>query len=434
MSFTRSDEEARSATTRAAKSQPFALPAASSSSSSSTSSPHTPHRSLPRGNESPARVGLLTPASSAASLSPSPYHQHQLTSQPATPQSPRIRRGGSLRRPLYPTSPSLSLELHLQPAQYFARMTSAESSRPASPERRSRPLSPRTEHVPPRPPSRCESLLRDALRRADEYERSNPYRSGSRSPTRWAASGPSMPRSRPRGSSLLGTLSRADDGVASGDEEGFDDAMDCYAPNGRDLVSYRFRAPPKASSPRFVLGRVDGNAADAAYCPYGSPSSPTPMPPSMLRTRTAPAVPRASRPRTLDEQSASSSITTRPPQSPRTGRLSLPNTVISGGGPSGSQTLTVSQPSSETPPKLRQHGLSPHEVVLRQKLTVLLKAGSTSPDEKSERGRNHQRSQSHGVTIVTSHKHHEDLPASVSPRVCTSFTRILGSRRSLCTL
>lgn len=409
------------------KSQPSHPLPSTSSSSSSLHSPQTPRRparlSLHKGPDSPALVGLLTPVSSVASLSPAPRHHHKVTSLPATPahsqlQSPHLRRGGSSRRPRYPTSPSLSLELHLHPAQFFAQMSLAESSRPASPERRSRPLSPRPENIP-RPPSRCESLLRDTLRRADEYERSRPRRSESRSPNRWGA-GPSMSRSRPRGNSLLGTLARQDD-VASGDEGCNDDAMDCYAPNGRDTMSYRFRAPPKGSSPRFMLGRPDGSTADAAYMPYGSPSSPSPMPPTMLRTRTAPAVPRSSRPVSHEDQSSASSITTRQAQSPRSGRLSLPNTATGGGSPSGAQTSSQSTSSSETSPKLRQHGLSPHEAVLRQKLTVLLKAGSTSPDEKGDlqqdlRVRNHHRSQSHGVTIVTSQKH-ADQPASVSPHV-----------------
>ena len=277
-----------------------------------------------------------------------------------------------------------------------------------------RPISPaHIEHIP-RPPSRCEYLLRDTLRRADEYERTQrtTARSGSRSPVRWPASRPA----RPRGNSILGALSRNED-IDDSDSDG-DDDLDPGYPTPRESFNYLFRASTQ-SAPRAVRGNTDGSLPEAMYRhPYGSPSSPSPMPPSMLRTRTSPAVPRASH---MDDDRNGRSLTTRSTQ----GRLALPYTAMGGGGPSGHQSYSQSVASNESSPKQRLHNLSPHESVLRAKLEyVLQRAGPVTMDEKSEyvpqaigRVRNHHRSQSHGVTIMTSQKHHDDATASVSSRV-----------------
>ncbi|KAH8119130.1 hypothetical protein DFH11DRAFT_1539993 [Phellopilus nigrolimitatus] len=417
MFFTRSD----------ASSPPPSGPSSSSSKSQLPPQPHLPSPSHPHTptrpshflsdhpQSTPASVGLLTPSSSRASLYPAtPQHKaSRVQSHPASPafslnnSGRKSKRASSHRRQLFPTRPTLLLELNTRPAQYASYMTASPC--PVSPHRHSRALSPsRPEHIP-RPPSRCENLLRDTLRRADELERNLYPRSTSRSPVRMATGR----KTRPRGSSLLGSLSPD---LADG-ELGCDDNVFAYSPN--DTGCYLQRAPSIGrSAPRGVRG-VPSSPHEAVY-PYGSPSSPSPMPPSMQRTRTAPAVPRPSKRQAYDDDYRGAP-SKRPSPSPHSQRRSLPNSAMNSAGPrSHAQSHTTSNESS---PKQRAHALSPHESVLRAKLEyVLQRAGPLSTADELDahhqfggRLRNHHRAHSHNVIVVTSKGPHDDLP-SPSPQ------------------
>lgn len=396
------------------------------SASSSSSPPSTPPRPKPltlaRGHAPAASVGLSSPVYDNAYASPSPalarIKQDYLPASPALTPGPvrGLRRGHSLRAHFRPSQPSISLGLHTETASSASSSTTMiATSRPTSPLPRpaSRAArSPTRRDVPPRPPSRCESLLRDTLRR-DELEK---QRSASRSPSRWSE----RPK-RPRGNSFLGALSGLED--AADGKSDRDEDVDAFAPNSGGSFEFLYRPYLAPTAPRVVRGATTGSPPEAMLSPYGSPSSPSPMPPSMHRTRTAPAVPRASRPSFSEEHRAEKGLPLRAPQS---SRPAFPNPV-SGGGSSASQSLSQSHTSSsDSSPKSRPHTLSPHEAVLRAKLEcVLMKAGPPTPDEKFDlqhpqiagRVRNHHRSQSHGVTVVTAKRPHDDQASSVSPQV-----------------
>ncbi|KAI5123079.1 hypothetical protein M0805_000513 [Coniferiporia weirii] len=279
------------------------------------------------------------------------------------------------------------------------------SSRPSSPSRRSRALSPTRPDIP-RPPSRCESLLRDTLRRADEQERVRSHRSGSRSPGRWAGT----KRARPHGNPFMGALRPEDQGDSDCD---CDDMLFAYSPNERDNYSHSRRRSIVGNAPRVVRGANYSSPTEAVSYPYGSPSSPSPMPPLMTRTHTAPAVPRPSiqHTRTSEHRGAS----TRLSPSPRADRRSLPNTVMQ-------SHVHSNVASGESSPKLqRTHTLSPHESVLRAKLEYVLQKAGPSPTDEADgpprfvgRVRKHQRAFSHGVTVNTSSRRHDE-PSSASP-------------------
>lgn len=432
--------------------------------SSSSSSPATA-----RFHNHPS-VGLLTPVSSKASLlaprspayidgrrqpsvsnssSPQPRrnqhntHQrsasavvHRFTATPAT-DSP-VRRA-SLRRSIQPSAsprpPLLVLELQ-QPrtALSFAADPFLMSgvSRASSPQGRQRALSP-TRPTISRPPSRCESLLRDTLRK-DDLERQS------------TSAGVPIPKNRrSRGRSVLGARSPNFTNFPSHPysdetselEQHYDEAG-MFSANGRGSMDFLYRSPSSASNghARLARGLPIGSPPEVSshYLPYGSPASPTPMPPTMHRTRTAPAVPRAASISSkgngalaldgVHDHSGSSS--TRPPRSPA--RHTMPNiagpsmTGAPVAGPSGASG------SSESSPKLHAHSLSPHEAVLRAKLESVLRAGSTSPEERvssssshkpsnssAGRSRHHQRAHTHGVTFQAA----QDDPASISPQAST---------------
>ena len=409
-------------------------------------------------------------------------------------------------------------------------------SRPSSPLRlssfaQSSSTSPPADPVP-RPPSRCESLLRDTLRRADEYERNarnlngppSNNRSASRSPGRFSH------QRRSRGNSFLGFHSNPnaspqdefyyaqnvprspfanvlnDDDNDNDDSNDDDDDARLFAPNGRGSFNFLIRAssssaqshPPPVpplnqhshsshTIPRVVSGSVVDNAsshmsamgmglpttsgnnsaighrdvnhnshhqnaqkayhhhdASSSLSPsspphffYGSPSSPSPLPPSMLRTRTAPAVPRASRPSMYNSpgfedetvlqfqlskqqqlqrrtsNSGNTMMATRSPTSPprnnanASARLSTPNAthVANTNGytspnsahnqhhqqrhHNSANSSSTSSPNSNdsSSPKLRAHPLplSPHEAVLRAKLeSVLSRAGAPASNAHGE--------------------------------------------------
>lgn len=353
--------------------------------------------------------------SSQASLSPA-LARVKGDSQPASPvrtlhPTRGHRRAVSLRAHFRPTQPSVSLGL-----QTHTATTMLAASRPTSP----RPTTARDSRSPtrpdliPRPSSRCETLLRDTLRR-DEHGRIQ-QRSASRSPSRWS----DRPVMRPRGSSFLGTLSGSED-LSDDGKRG--DGVDAFVPNGRGSYDFVYR-PQHLAAPRAVRGASTTRAPEAMLSPYGSPSSPTPLPPFMQRTRTAPpAVPRTSRPSFSEEQR---NPALRSTQSARPANINQTN----GGTSSASQSRSS---SNETSPKLRPHALSPHEAVLRAKLEcVLMKTGAPAMDEKAAfnpqlagRMRNHQRSQTHGVTVVTARKTDEPSSSSVSPKVRhPSFVRL----------
>ncbi|KLO05851.1 hypothetical protein SCHPADRAFT_1002674 [Schizopora paradoxa] len=439
-----------------------------SSSSFSPSSPATASRQRFHNYNS---VGLLTPVSSKASLlaprspayidgrrqpsysslsnssSPQPRrnlnhtHQrsasavvHRFTATPAT-RSP-VRRT-SLRRSIQPSGsprpPLLVLEVQQpRPALSFAADPFLMSgvSRASSPQGRQRALSP-TRPTISRPPSRCESLLRDTLRK-DDLERE----------TSSTAGVPIPKNRRSRGRSVLGARSpnvsdfpahlRADE---TSEVEHYDEAG-MFSANGRGSMDFLYRSPSSASNGRARLARglPIGSPPEVPnpYLPYGSPASPTPLPPTMLRTRTAPAVPRAASSSSkghgalaldgVHDRSGSSS--TRPPRSPA--RHTMPNmagpsmTGAPVAGPSGTSG------SSESSPKLHTHSVSPHEAVLRAKLESVLRTGSTSPEERASsshkpsnssagRSRHHQRAHTHGVTFQAA----QDDPASISPQAST---------------
>ncbi|KAL5485271.1 hypothetical protein ACEPAI_7913 [Sanghuangporus weigelae] len=374
----------------------LAFIATSASTSTSTSSlnslPASPRPPSPPALPyyAPSSVSILTPSSSKASLSPgySRYKgSHQSPSPAPTPHKPK--RSPSSRRLFLPVR--ASFELYTHTARASAILMPEHSSRPGSPSRRSRALSPRRADTTTRPPSRCESLLRDTLRRADEQERTLARRTMSRG----------RGRSRPRGNSFLESL-RRDDSVDSDCD--FDENI--FRVNGIEGVHCRSRTQ---AMPMPGRGAASVSSSDAVSLIYGSPSSPSPMPPSMMRTRTAPTVPRV-RGRLRDEEQRATQML-----SPQSGRRSLPNTV------SHSHGSVVT--SNEASPKQRASALSPHETVLRAKLEyVLQKAGSPSPDESvvsppqlsARDRRNHHRTFSHGVSVVTSPKRRDGTSSNAS--------------------
>ncbi|OCB88394.1 hypothetical protein A7U60_g4435 [Sanghuangporus baumii] len=352
--------------------------------------PSPPSLSL-QPHHTPSSVGILTPSSSKASLSPA-YSRYKdtLQSPSPTPTPHKPKHSPPSRRLFLPVRASFELYTHATrgPAIYMPE----HSSRPGSPSRRSRALSPRRADATTRPPSRCESLLRDTLRRADEQERTLARRTMSRG----------RGRSRPRGNSFLEAL-RRDDSVDSDCD--FDENI--FRVNGIEGVHCRSRTQ---AMPMPRRGAASVSSSDAVSLNFGSPSSPSPIPPSMMRTRTAPTVPRVSGRHRDEEQRAAQTL------SPQSGRRSLPNTV------SHSHGSVVT--SNEASPKQRASALSPHETVLRAKLEyVLQKAGSPSPDESAvvsppqlsgRDRRNHHRTFSHGVSIVTSPKHRDGTSSNTS--------------------
>ncbi|THH09120.1 hypothetical protein EW145_g2223 [Phellinidium pouzarii] len=373
-------------------------PPSSSSYSSLLSPPPTPRRSA----LSTSSVGLLTPVSSTASLEPA-LRRHKVSRRLPPKPAKHERTSPPHRRLLFPARPTLSLELHTVPvlcsASASLMTTTTTTSRPASPSRRSRALSPARRDVP-RPPSRCESLLRDTLRRADEQGRVHSHRSRSRSPGSWTTAR----NARPRGNSfveLAGSENEYGDVLfgRSPSDRGYFDAANCSSAKNvpRVVGCYNYNSPPMAM---------------AVSYPYGSPSSPSPMPPSMTRS---PSVPRSTMPFVPDD--GQRAVATRSTASPRAraraDRRSLPNTATQ-------SHVQSNATSGESSPRQRQHTLSPHESVLRAKLEYVLQRSGPSPvninindtDAQSRltgRLRNHH---DHGVTVVTSPKH--DDPSSAS--------------------
>ena len=398
----------------------------STSASTSTSSLVNSLPSTPRRTNYPlSSVGLLTPSSSKASLSPA-YSRYKDSRHPPPP-SPTVtphkpRRSHPNRRLFLPVRASLELITHT--ARGSALNMPEHSSRPGSPVRRSRALSPRRSDAANRPPSRCESLLRDTLRRADEQERELARRTLSRSPGRW-----SRGRSRPRGNSFLEALRRDDSADSDCD---FDENV--FRVSGFEGVMHsRSRTQAMGMPGR---GTPSVRSADAISLNYGSPSSPSPMPPSMVRTRTAPAVPRVKGKYRDEDQRSAQTL------SPQSGRRSLPNTV--------SHSHASVATSSEASPKQRTNALSPHESVLRAKLEYVLQksvssspddaaAGAASPPQLTARDvRNHHRTYSHGVSVVTSTKQRDRGSSDASsPQVGVSkvlfimLICLFGLRQSL---
>lgn len=411
----------------------------------------SPRHSLPSPPTTPLRnhsvlpivSHLLTPVSSKSSLSSSAYivdgRQPQVRPHlPASPASaarahPNRRppssyndntaspsRPSSLRnKPFQLTPPALILHLNLRSSSYASDMSGV--SRASSPQGRQRALSPTRRPSISRPPSRCEALLRDTLRKNDVVERESFRSSGENRSIASGSSVPAVPNgSRSRGRSILGTRNQPTSDEFS-DAQFFDEAG-MFSANGRGSMDFLYRAAPQPSHHHHnahLRGWPIGSPPEVTNLPYGSPSSPTPMPPTMHRTRTAPAVPRASsKALALDLDST----TTRPPHSPA--RHTLPNMagvshVVSPAGPSGSSSSS----SSDSSPKLRLHSVSPHEAVLRAKLESVLRAGSTPPEDRDShpssagRARHHHRAHTHthGVTPAIQTNYHDD-PASISPQ------------------
>ena len=399
----------------------------SPSSPSSSSSPS--HRNHTNTSLKHSRVALLTPASSRASLlTPSSRYKAQPSNHPVHNAHPTSPPPTPLRRHI-PVKPSLSLTVNLNPAAFFSNM--AGISRPVSPP--PRPMSPSSRpDLIPRPSSRCESLLRDTLRRADEYERTQSV-SRARSKSRR--------RTRPRGNSLLGQL-RQDDEEAE-DERDYD--VDTRSSSSSSLAyrrgSFDFFRAPAPSAPRPFKGAFVGSPPEVDHFPYGSPSSPSPMPPTMHRTRTAPMVPQASGSNVaLEAQDHMRPMVSHTaPQSPRASRQPLPKLAsaarrTSSAGPQS----PVHADNVETSPGSRGYVISPHEAVLRAKLESVLHRGGppvleTRLEERGNveqkmigysrypRQRNHVRSHSQLVGNLPGQRYYGEqdpgMGLSISPNV-----------------
>lgn len=376
---------------------------------SSFITPSTPRRRVSVNVQDHARVlGLLTPIPSVSSLNPTtprPRHTRQSPSSSALffPVSSRTSRRLSLRRSLPRSSPTLALSIQSQPCTPSSKMNAV--SRPSSPP--SRPLSPRPEYIV-RPPSRSESLLRDTLRRVEEYE----WHQGctSRIPGHCR-------QHRIKKDSYKGPVGDPDeftDGECECDED-----PELHPSKRPGSFDFFFRAP-SSSAPRPMRrnsSRPSRSPSDARHYPYGSPSSPSPVPPALPRTRTAPAVPSAAKPPILHVQHAV--LTAAVPRQGRS-RHSMPNTSRPSDPSSGSHSHSSSVDSS---PQSRVLALSPHEAVLRARLEgVLNRAEMQATKEKVEpnttnlrpvvAGRGtHGRSKSHSVSIVRAQSPHNDWPS-----------------------
>ncbi len=253
----------------------------------------------------------------------------------------------------------------------------------------SRPLSPGVIDHPPRPPSRSESLLRDTLRRAEEHER----RQG----------GPSTVVRSPRGrkASYLGSAGSPDD-FADG-EGGGTEVIDAHVPSRHGpSFDYLLRIPPvTAVAPRPMRRRSTSRASrgvpDAAFYPYGSPSSPSPMPPMLPRTHTEPAVFTQKRRSTRDHLAPL-------PSSSAQSQLHVQvqgRTLRTSHAPSShSQSHTSSVDTSPRHRPINLSPVSPHEAVLRARLEGVLKnVSSRVVDEQDNEGKSprdsHRRTKSH---------------------------------------
>lgn len=341
------------------------------------STPSNHSRPLLKGHSSPASLtsfAHLTPSSSAAELASNPHSRvHYLPSPSFSFDHKRTRS----RTGLLPPSRThfLPVQSSLQAQTLIVRPGSPQfaldMSRTSSPTRRSRALSPGRGDRITRPQSRCESLLRDTLKR-DEHER---YRNASRSPGRWNERKP-----RARGNSFLAAL-KAEDSCGSDDER--DENIFHHGSSSKNTHVYFTRSPHLTVHARTSRGHGVGYPTspsdDGIHYPYGSPSSPSP--PSMLRTRTAPVLhAKASTTFENDRSSATSK------SSPRAERRSLPLT---------------SMHSHDASPKQQHGSLTPHESILRAKLEYVLQRSGPEETKPMGRRRNHHRAQTQGVTINT---------------------------------
>lgn len=293
---------------------------------------------------------------------------------------PSPTRPASRHRPLSPPQ----YICFPKPTQGLSKlMAASSSSRATSPAGRSRALSAARSDIP-RPPSRCEQKLRDTLRK-DQEERVNSHRRSSRSSVRPA---------RPRGNSFRSQ--------PNGCEY---DAEECL------LVRGRTHNMP--SAPRAIPAHSRYGTGEAVAYPYGSPQSPSPMHPTMHRTRTAPAVPRSNKPYEDEDEDHVLSPSQHSPMPVE--RRSLPNTA----GHSYAHSTVVSGQSS---PKQRQASLhsSQGAAAIRSKVEAKLEEILSVQDQRVSRVRNHQRAFSHGVTVNTSAQGYSDdsSPTSHSPNVC----------------
>lgn len=355
----------------------------------------------------PHQRGLLTPSSSFSEISPVPPSTYKYSPNPPSP-SPSLRQDGRRstkrnnhpppsRHHFLPIRASLEAHSHSTHNSFTFAMASTSISRPGSPSIRNLPLSPPYPDIP-RPPSRCESLLRDTLRRADEQEKTLAHRSASRSPSRWGASLNRRPShsksrtSRPRGNSILS--------VSDGDND-----ENVFMPSRRthnELEAFKFlmQDPATLTAPRTVRPRIMSNMGPRLSppedddCPQ-SPLSPSPMPPAMTRTRTAPVIPNVK-----FQARGEDALSMRPATGPRNSndRRSYPNTA--------SHSMVTSNQSSPNP---RHSTLPPHEYALRIKLeSVLQMEDGSSPSKRS-----HRRAISHSV--VTSPRQVDQTHCSASP-------------------
>ena len=367
------------------------IPSLPPSSSSNTSNPF--HLITP----SSSHISLLSPPSSNKTRSTS-YPFRTPISNPSCPPSPLRQR--------IPVKPSLALSVNLNPAAIFLTMTGL--SRAHSPPRS---MSPSRHDIIPRPSSRCESLLRDTLRR-DEYKRSTSV-----------ARSRSGRRSRPRGNSFLGQLRQDEDADDDADTRSSTSSSLAYRRGSND--PFYISAP---SAPRPFKGGFVGSPPEVDYFPSLSPSSPSPMPPTMHRTRTSPTVPLAS----SSNIGLEAPHHTRPkshtvPQSPRASRQPLPGTSST-----ARRTPSVGPDTVDVPLNSRSAIVSPHEAVLRAKLESVLHRGAShvlvtrleergnveqapAGHPRSPRQRNHVRS--HSQIVVPGQRNYGERISPTSPNV-----------------
>ncbi|TDL25940.1 hypothetical protein BD410DRAFT_800583 [Rickenella mellea] len=252
-------------------------------------------------------------------------------------------------------------------------------SRPSSPPLR--PQSPRLiEHIP-RPPSRSESLLRDTLRRVEEYERHH-------------VRSPSNRQRRQRKESYTGPVGAPHE-FTDGECECDEDHHQLHPARRNGSFDFFFGGQqPAVSAPRSVRRRSASRSPEDTrhQLPYGSPASPSPLPPVFARTRTAPVVPGVATTR--------DGIAAPTPHAVRPGRHSMPNTV------NPVDAFHVHSNSNDSP---RQLTFSPHEAVLRARLEgVLMRAGvQEEPSEARKqvgkptgKEKGHGRAKSHSVSVV----------------------------------
>lgn len=335
-------------------------------------------------------ISLISYCRPSTALSDDPFSTAEWFTRSETPRAHKTLAGLSA-----PPTPSSSR------TRCLPRMIRASSppSRPTSPFHNGDFI--------PRPPSRSEHLLRDTLRRAEEYERKH---------------GGEIHRGRPRPThdSYFAPMANTD---LNDQEEDL---------NARRLGSYVFRSPGGApSSPRPVRAASSRpRSPDPRYIPYGTPASPSPMPPMIPRTKTAPTMTSGvvpSNQHLVEPQPssplASSSSQSRVPQR----RMSHRSHPSSHSNSADHSPLMRSVPLSP---------VSPHEVALRSKVEGLLKNAVDAFENREQahksalESRRHRRSKSYSHAATHTLSIVPDVPSI--PRSPGSHTVSYNFQMLLC--